>query len=49
MLGVETFAEFKSAILAKLIREVADLPKDLAPTPRQLATSLPLDRLPSQD
>lgn len=37
VIGIETFAEFKSAILAKLIREVADLPEHLAPTPRQLA------------
>ncbi len=42
VLGIETFAEFKNAILAKLIREVADLPEDLAPTPAQLATTLPL-------
>ncbi len=39
VIGIETFAEFKSAILAKLIREVADLPEDLAPTPRQLAAT----------
>jgi hypothetical protein len=38
VIGIETFAEFKGAILAKLIREVADLPEHLAPTPRQLAT-----------
>lgn len=37
VIGIETFAEFKAAILAKLIREVADLPEDLAPTPGQLA------------
>ena len=40
VLGIETFAEFKNAILAKLIREVADLPADLAPTPKQLAETL---------
>lgn len=39
VLGVETFAEFKNAILAKLIREVADLPEDMAPTPKQLAAT----------
>ena len=39
VLGIETFAEFKAAILAKLIREVADLPAHLAPTPRQLAAA----------
>jgi hypothetical protein len=40
VIGIETFAEFKSAILAKLIREVADLPEHLAPTPSQLATMM---------
>ena len=44
VIGIETYAEFKNAILAKLIREVADLPEDLAPTPRQLAASF--DRFP---
>ncbi|MSP48677.1 MAG: DUF1194 domain-containing protein [Alphaproteobacteria bacterium] len=39
VIGVETFGEFKSAILAKLIREVANLPEGLAPTPRQLAAT----------
>lgn len=39
VLAIETFAEFKAAILAKLIREVADLPAHLAPTPRQLAAT----------
>jgi hypothetical protein len=37
VLAIETFAEFKNAILSKLIREVADLPAHLAPTPKQLA------------
>lgn len=37
VLAIETFAEFKNAILSKLIREVADLPEHLAPTPKQLA------------
>ncbi|MBM3548810.1 MAG: DUF1194 domain-containing protein [Alphaproteobacteria bacterium] len=32
VIGIETFAEFKGAILAKLIREVADLPEHRAPT-----------------
>lgn len=49
VLGIETFAEFKNAILAKLIREVADLSGDLAPTPKQLATSQPLDRMSDED
>jgi hypothetical protein len=43
VIGIETFAEFSGAILAKLIREVADLPAELAPTPRQLmATAAPV-------
>jgi hypothetical protein len=43
VIGIETFAEFKNAILAKLIREVADLPEHLAPTPAQLAAKHPPD------